>query len=329
MKRMRILAVLLALCLLLSACQSKITSPETKAEEKEEQTDTAQVSFPYTFTDSVGNSITLEKKPENVAVLFSSFADVWKTAGGNVDITVGESVERGFADENAVIVDPSTGHSSIDLEGLANARPDLVIGTADYESQTKAVDFCKDVGINAALFRVETFDDYLYMLKICCDLTGNTEKYKTFGTDVGERIDEMLQNVKTKTNDKDILFVRAGSSAKSTKAKNSEDNFVCRMLSQLGTRNIADTDSELVGELSLERILVENPDYLFITTMGSEDAAKDYMNSLLQSDGWKELTCVKSGNYCFLPKNLFHYKPNSHWDEAYKYLINILCSEEK
>ena len=48
--------------------------------------------YNVTFTDSVGNLVTLNKKPEKVAVLFSSFADIWVSAGGRVDITVGESV---------------------------------------------------------------------------------------------------------------------------------------------------------------------------------------------------------------------------------------------
>ena len=62
-----------------------------------------------TFADSTGATVTLQEKPKTVAVLFSSFAEVWTLAGGNVDITVGESVERGFADEKSVLVDSGAG----------------------------------------------------------------------------------------------------------------------------------------------------------------------------------------------------------------------------
>ncbi|MBO5273008.1 MAG: hypothetical protein J6I45_00160 [Clostridia bacterium] len=37
--------------------------------------------------------------PEKTAVLFSSLAEIWLEAGGSVDITVGESIERGFVPE--------------------------------------------------------------------------------------------------------------------------------------------------------------------------------------------------------------------------------------
>ena len=48
------------------------------------------------FTDSLGETVELSKRPENVAVLFSSFAEMWTLAGGEVAGTGGESIERGF-----------------------------------------------------------------------------------------------------------------------------------------------------------------------------------------------------------------------------------------
>ena len=80
----------------------------------------------YTFTDDTGTAVTVPEKPEKVAVLLSSLADLWITAGGEVDITVGESVERGFARENVILVDAGAG-KTIDLEGLIAAKPDFVL----------------------------------------------------------------------------------------------------------------------------------------------------------------------------------------------------------
>lgn len=293
--------------------------------------DEAGIEYPYTFTDSLGGKVTLDKKPERVAVLFSSYADIWVTAGGSPAITVGESVERGFADSSAVLVDSNAGHMTIDLETLTEAKPDLVIGTADFECQAEAVEFCREAGIPAAAFKVEKFEDYLKVLKIFCTLTGETERYTIYGEQVKERIDSLKEAVSKYINknsiNTDILFVRSGSSAKSAKAKTADDNFACAMLEELGARNIAETKSSLTGELSFEVILEANPDYLFITTMGDENAAKDYMNSLLSSDGWNELDCVSEENYCYLPKELFHFKPNASWAEAYEYLAKVLYPE--
>ena len=51
------------------------------------------------------------------------------------------------------------------------------------------------------------------------------------------------------------------------------------------------------------------------------------MNALLASDGWNSLSCVKNGDYTYLPKDLFHFKPNARWAQAYLYLAEILYPE--
>ena len=335
-KKFRLAALILALCsLTLTSCgkdENAVSTDEISpdgaiADENENDTENESV-YPYTFTDSAGNEVTLSEKPEKVAVLYSSYADIWATAGGEVDITVGEAVERGFADDGIVLVDSGAGHTTIDTETLINSEPDFVIGTTDYECQCDAVEFCLNAGIPAAVFSVENFDDYLSVLDIFCDITGERDRYEEYGTAVGEEIERIKAEALDNGFGEKILFVRAGSSAKSTKAKNSDDTFASHMLSELGGVNIADTNSDLSAELSLEAIVDSDPQYLFITTMGDETAAKDYMTSLLQSEGWRELSCVKGNRYYFLPKELFHFKPNSRWAEAYAYLADILAQNE-
>lgn len=276
----------------------------------------------YTFTDDSGTEITLPKKPQKVAVLFSSYADIWSLAGGEVAITVGESVERGLAPEDVLLVDDGAG-KIINTELLVSYRPDFVICSADIEAQVSAADLLRKAGIPCGVFRVEQFSDYLKMLKICTDLTGNEDAYQRNGTEVAERIDKLLKGVEGKTG-KDILFIRSGSSNSSAKAKTDKENFVCVMLKELGTYNIAENAPVLLDGLSIEEILTADPDYIFISTMGKEDAAKAYMNGVLAGEDWGQLTAVREGNYCYLPKDLFQFKPNAHWDEAYQYLIDLL-----
>lgn len=91
----------------------------------------------YTFMDDAGREVVLPEAPQKVAVLFSSFADIWKTAGGMVAVTVGESVQRGFADESAVLVDAGAG-KTINTESLIAAEPDLIIGSLDIAAQADA-----------------------------------------------------------------------------------------------------------------------------------------------------------------------------------------------
>lgn len=279
----------------------------------------------YTFTDDAGREVVLKAAPQKVAVLFSSFADIWKTAGGTVAVTVGESVERGFADESAVLVDAGAG-KTINTESLIAAEPDLIIGSLDIEAQADAVKLAAQAGIPAAAFKVEAFADYLRVLKICTAITGNAEAYETYGTAVQERVEEILQKAQQsgQADQREILFIRAGSKASATKAKTAEDHFACAMLQEMGIHNIAEDAPVLLDGLSLEEILLRDPDYIFVSTMGDEQAAKDYLEGVFAGEEWQVLTAIREKRYTFLPKELFHFKPNARWDEAYRYLYDLL-----
>ena len=246
-----------------------------------------------------------------------------------MDITVGESVERGFVPEGTLLVDDGAG-KTINRELLLSCAPDFVICSADLEEQVQTAALLRQQGIPAAVFHVESFQEYLNMLKICTDITGDQGAYETYGTQVQAEIRDVLTSVPEAEKDgqKRILFVRAGSKYSATKAKTAENNFVCVMLNELGTYNIAENAPVLLDGLSLEEILLENPDFIFISTMGDEAAAKAYMDGVLREDAWQHLDAVRDGRYAYLPKELFQFKPNKRWSEAYRYLAGLLYPGE-
>ena len=71
-----------------------------------------------------------------------------------------------------------------------------------------------------------------------------------------------------------------------------------------------------------------DPERIFVSMMGeSEDDVKSNVGELFSSDGYSSLDAVVSGRVEFLPKSLFHYKPNHRWADAYLYLIEIIYPE--
>lgn len=330
-KKAGIWAVLLCICLLMTACRGEMEKQPVQSQPSEStqasEQNGAQAEEAYTFLDDAGQEITLEQKPQKVAVLLSSFVDIWQTAGGGVDITVGESVERALVNEADVLLVDGGAGKTIDNELLISYEPDFVICSMDIAAQAEAAEFCNQAGIPAAQFHVDSFEEYLNMLKICTDILGTPQNYETYGVQVETRIEEILASAQMKE-PKEILFIRAGSKYSATKAKTAKDNFVCVMLRELGTYNIAENAPVLLDGLSIEEILLEDPDMIFITTMGDEEAAKAYMMGVLQEEQWQQLSAVQEGNYYFLPKDLFHFKPNARWAEAYEYLLDLLYPEE-
>lgn len=279
----------------------------------------------YSFIDDSGRSVSLKFRPQKVAVLFSSYAEMWTLAGGDVKITVGESIERGFAPEGTPLVDAGAG-KTIDREALLAAEPDLVIASADIAAQAELAAYLDTVGIPCALFRVDCFADYERAMTHLCAITGRADLFEQNVAVVGAEIEKILADV-DKSAAPRILFVRCGSSYGATKAKVASENFVCKMLEELGAVNIADAAPELSDGLALEAILAADPEAIFFSTMGNEQKSRAYMDSVLAGEAWQTLSAVREGRYVYLDKNLFQFKPNSRWGEAYKFLAEYLYGE--
>ena len=260
------------------------------------------------------------------AVLFSSLAEIWKEAGGNIAITVGETVERGFASSDAALVDDGAG-KTVNTELLLSLEPELVICSADIPAQVEAAQVVQKAGIKTLVLHVESFSDYLDALERMTDITGNRGAYNK-GLELKGRIDGILSDpLLTASGNPEILFVRAGSTDSSTKAKDASDHFACAMLEELGCVNIISEAPLLAEGLNTEAVLAADPDFIFFSLMGNETAARKHVEALIETDAWQQLTAVKEGRTFILPKELFHFKPCSRWGEAYGYLADLLTGK--
>ena len=314
----RLFTVLAAAVLLLTACapgEGDASAPTSSAGVEQSAQGTC------TFTDSLGNTVELEQPPKRVAALLGSYAETWLLAGGEV-----VAVTQDAYDERGLELPEDTvnlgANQQPDLEALFAAEPDLVLLTPDLDGQMGLKDSLAAAGIPAAWFKVETFDDYLNMLKICTDLPGRSDLYQKNGWDSQSGIDAAIASV-PEGEGPTVLLLRAYSSG--VRAKNS-DSIAGAMLKDLGAVNIADSNSGLLEDLQMESILAADPEFIFVTTMGaSQEAALKSLDELLHSDpAWQTLTAVKEGRVEVLPKDLFHYKPNARWGESYQMLAELM-----
>ncbi len=278
----------------------------------------------YKFTDSLQNTVDLKDKPNRVISLVGSYAETWILAGGElVGVTNDVISERNMdlsKDTKIVgtIKEPN-------VEEILDLSPDFVLLSTDIESHVKISETLKKANIPYAFFKVEHFEDYLYMLNVCTDITGKKELYEKNGVAIKKKIDDVLEKV-DKKNNPSILFIRAFSSG--AKAKN-DDNMACRILNDLGTINIASKHKSLLEDLSIEQIIQEDPDYIFVVTMGdSKEAIQALKEGIEKSPAWSNLSAVKNNRYIVLPKELFHYKPNAKWGDSYEYVAKILYPDD-
>ena len=269
------------------------------------------------FTDDLGRSVTVEN-PQRVACLTASFADIWCAAGGADTLTAATNATWTYFD--LPISDDVLnlgGSKALDLEALAACAPDLVLASAGTDRNVELEDTLELLGLNTAYFSVNSFDDYLRMLKICTDLTGRADLYEQNGTAVAERVEKALE--RPDGSEPSVLFIRATGSG--CKVKNSVDSVLGEMLAELGCRNIADGGA--LESLSMEAILAEDPDHIFVV-MQTADAQPILEETLLNDPAWQSLTAVQEGRYHVMDPALYNLKPNARWGEAYEILADIL-----
>ena len=270
-----------------------------------------------TFTDDLGRAVTVED-PQSVACLTASFADIWCAAGGAETLAATTNATWTYFDlpiSDAVV--NLGGSKELDLEALAVCGPDLVLASAGTDRNVELEETLELLGLNTAYFSVNSFEDYLRMLKICTDLTGRPDLYEANGTAVAEQVEAALE--RPDGSQPTVLYIRATGSG--CKVKNSEDSVLGEMLAELDSRNIADGGA--LESLSMEAILKEDPDHIFVV-MQTADAQPILESTLLSDPAWQSLTAVQTGRYHVMDPALFNLKPNARWGEAYEILADIL-----
>lgn len=281
----------------------------------------------FTFTDDKEAAITLQTRDPKVVSLVSSYTEIWLDGGGQLVGVTGDAItERDFGLTEEICRPVGTTHEP-NLELIVSLEPDLVLLNPAQESHVAAQPILEQAGIACAYFEVEELDDYLRVLGIVTDLYGRPELYEEKGLAAKEQAETIkAQAAKSKAEPR-VLVLRAYGTG--VKVKAGEKELICRMLQDLGAWNIADDSKSLLEELSLEVIVEQDPDAIFIVTMGSDpDAIQAVLQSTLYDQpAWQGLTAVKEEKVYQMPKDLFHYKPNSRWGESYAYLAKLLYPE--
>ncbi|MDD3243692.1 MAG: ABC transporter substrate-binding protein [Eubacteriales bacterium] len=311
MKKKFWISVALLLAAVLSAACAAVPPAETPQ---------PAVTAKVIFTDALGHEVSLPAL-QKAACCMGSFADVWQLAGGTVIGATQDAFEDGILESSDAITDLGS-LKTPSSETLLALRPDVVFLSANLPGHVELYDVLQGAGISTAYFDVENFADYLTMLKTCTQVTGREDLFEKYGVQVQQRVDQAIERGQGKASPS-VLLLRAYSGG--VKAKGS-DNMTGAMLSDLGCRNIADSEESLLEDLSMEKILQEDPDFIFVVTMGSsQDKALEALKEQLESNpAWNTLRAVREKRYVLLPKELFQNKPNARWGESYEILADTL-----
>ncbi|ABX42753.1 ABC transporter substrate-binding protein [Lachnoclostridium phytofermentans] len=281
----------------------------------------------HVIIDASGFFTSFTTPPKKVAVLFSSYAQVWQDGGGVVSITVPDSINRGLVKKDAVTVIGNGDGRSINVERLLKLKPDLVILTNDFPEHVELAEILRDNEIKTLLFQVDSFLDYLTMLKSCTTILNTQDRYHTYGTEVLDTVEHIVEDTSNVKNPPKVLFLLASLQGIKVKGTN---HFVGDMLNEMKAINIASESSILSDKLNPEIFSTSNVDQIYISIMEDniEETKKLVDQEFIKNPAYQNLKAIKENKIYYLPKDLFSYKPNKNWGKAYEYLANLLYPKE-
>ena len=267
------------------------------------------------------NDADLAKKtnaPESVVALSKSIADMWLLSGGKLSGTTTDALElEGIG--NAVSVGTLTTSS---VEAILSLNPDLVLLTQDIPVHKKLNANLSSLGVKTYIVDVKFFADYEKVMRDFTNLTGRDDLFEKNVAQVKSEIEKIRAERKSKAgNDSETyLFLRASP----TKNKVLKEHFGNEILEGLGLKSIV-SDKNSLDDLSVEAIIASDPDYIFVVAQGSEKNAEEAFHRAFESNpAWSSLSAVKNGRVKMIPRELFNYKPNARWAEAYEYIAHYL-----
>ena len=257
--------------------------------------------------------------PLTVAAVSKSIGDLWLLSGGELAGMTEDGMDLEGIMENTEVIGTVTNPS---LEAIAALSPDLVLLSGELPTHKKLAEELDSRGIRSRMISVNSFSDYDEVMKELTGMTGREDCYKKNVTDVGKRIDQILEGASDKDLKKGTYLALRVSATKNKALKN--DYFACEIFNAFGLENIAQ-DNSAFDELNLEAILDADPDLIFVVEQGkSTEAQESFAEAFSGKPVWQELAAVRNGCVYMLPKDYFQYKPNAKWDEAYQYVMELL-----
>ena len=288
-----------------------------------------------TFTDDTGReSLTVKKRPQKVAVFYSSYASMYDELGGKIDLIIGgdNAVEvykfqRGkdiTEGKNVIVTSPSG--KNWDVEKIIAEKPDLIICAMTSNGYGTIEEAAKAAGIDVIGISFNGVRDYAKWAYIYTSLNDNQEAFDNVALKTIEGVSKIIDQVPIRDHKPHVLSIMPV--AKGVKGNYTQSD-LGTILQDLGCQNQLGGEVEKGAsprvDISIEDIVMMEPEYIFIQCMNSEDYARESVEKYLSStDAWAKVDAVANNQVYYLPRGLFHNKPNSKYVDAYQMIFDYL-----
>lgn len=274
------------------------------------------------LTDAAGRQVTLTKKPERIVSLSPSYLGMIDAVGGKLAGRATSKVGTVPASMKDV---PEIGLVyNINMESLVALKPDLVL--AGKNQHEKFVPLLTSNNINVIEFDAKTYDEVKQTVATLGEIYGAQDKAAAENALLDKEIAAVTARLPK--DKKRVVIMHATASSVTVEGSHSIAGCVSELL---GFENVA--AAALKGKsdktpYSMESLVGQDPDILFITSMGKPEEIENRLRSdFKQNPAWNSLRAVQQGHVYVLPEKLFLINPGLRYPEAVKYMAQQVYPE--
>ena len=333
----RLLAILLAACLLLAApgcgtAGAPASSPgdpdaPTASPGVDRSAGSALVvegdSYPLVVHDCLGNETIIESRPARVAVISGTPLNIWYDLGGKsvCTSTVSTNVKLMPQYAEEIMSLPEVGPVySVNQEAVIATQPDLII--AQFGAQNVQAAKLREMGYKVITTNIRTFDEVTASYLAFSQILGVASLGQSRVNEMVRQRDALIAKAPDAGTTVVILYLTA--STLSVKLNNSiaGDVAMCLGLANIASNLPPDAIGSENTPLDIEYIIDKDPDFVLVASMIADNAtAIQTMEDIFATNPiWQGVRAVREGQIVYLPQEYFLYNAGPYYVEAVEYM---------
>ncbi len=275
-----------------------------------------------TITDDMGRTVTLAKKPERIVVTSASFLEPLHAVGGDV---VGRPDSKSLPDWAKDRTSIGRVYN-VDLEKLLACGPDLVI--ANKGMNEKLLESLEINKIPCLVIDMKNYEEVKNEVRVFSQVTGEKEKGEALIKDMDDRIKAIHDRIPREK--RRVAILHSTAQGLSVQLDTSIAGSAAKMLEFV---NVASGMAPLESNpdsapYSIETLVEQNPEILFVTSMGKIDEVKRGMdNTIALNPAWQTIPAIKNGKMFYLSQEHFLLSPGIRYPDAVEEMAKLVYPE--
>jgi len=278
---LRLVTLLLASTLLLSACASATTALPTAT--------LAPTPGPLELTDGLGRTVTLSGPAQRIVSLAPSNTEILFTVGAGTQV-VGRDEFTNYPQEAMSLPSVGGSYGGYNSEAIVNLKPDLVLAAEiNTPEQVKTLE---DLGLTVYyLSNPKDLEGMYQNLQLVAKMTGHETEAGKLVESLKERVAAVDEKMASVT-EKPSVFYELDSTDPNAPYTFGPGTFMDLLISKAGGKNVGSVLGSPWAQISLEELVVQNPDLIILGDSNYGVTAE----AVAARAGWADLSAVKEGH---------------------------------